>query len=240
MQKKNYNSGITLIALIITIIVILILVAVTVRTAVNSGLFGHAKNAVEKWAEAQEQEVLMENDIANMLNQYITGNTENNNSNVEDPKPEEPERVWELVETVTSPNYPESYPDNIFQVTERTYSDDIVGVKVVFKELFIEMDEWHRFDRVTIKDKNNNFIAVLCGRGKPAITLDGNYIKLSFLTDYANSYRGYSAQIYTTKNKTLVQEELASQNISLPNAIYFDERNSLKEEFELDVDSLRR
>ena len=49
MQKKSNNSGITLIALIITIIVMLILVAVTVNTAVNSGLFGHAKNATQGW-----------------------------------------------------------------------------------------------------------------------------------------------------------------------------------------------
>lgn len=34
----------------------LILVAVTVNTAVNSGLFGHAKNATSKWADEQEKE----------------------------------------------------------------------------------------------------------------------------------------------------------------------------------------
>lgn len=55
MEKRlRNNSGITLIALIITIIVILILVAVAVKIAVNSGLFGHAKNAVEGW-KAQEK-----------------------------------------------------------------------------------------------------------------------------------------------------------------------------------------
>ncbi len=77
MQKKNYhkiklknvevattsNSGITLIALIITIIVMLILVAVTVKTAVDSGLFGHAKSAVEKWGKAQEEELDLPNKI---------------------------------------------------------------------------------------------------------------------------------------------------------------------------------
>lgn len=55
MNKRN-QKGITLIALIITIIVMLILVAVVVRTAINSGLFGHAKNATEKWGDAQRKE----------------------------------------------------------------------------------------------------------------------------------------------------------------------------------------
>ena len=50
------SKGITLIALIITIIVMLILVAVTVRTAINSGLFGHAKDAASKWEKAQKDE----------------------------------------------------------------------------------------------------------------------------------------------------------------------------------------
>lgn len=44
---KN-NSGITLIALIITIIVMLILAAVTINMVVNGGLFDQAKNAVEE------------------------------------------------------------------------------------------------------------------------------------------------------------------------------------------------
>ena len=53
---KDNQKGITLIALIITIIVMLILVAVVVRTAINSGLFGHAKNATGKWADEQRKE----------------------------------------------------------------------------------------------------------------------------------------------------------------------------------------
>jgi len=57
MQKKKLSqSGITLIALIITIIVMLILVAVTVKVAIDSGLFGHAKKAVDDWKAAEEQE----------------------------------------------------------------------------------------------------------------------------------------------------------------------------------------
>jgi len=73
MQKKKLSqSGITLIALIITIIVMLILVAVTVNLAVNSGLFGHAKNATQGWKAEEEKESNIGNDnyIKDTVNQY--------------------------------------------------------------------------------------------------------------------------------------------------------------------------
>ena len=73
MQKKmKNNSGITLIALIITIIVMLILVAVAVRTAINSGLFEHAKNATKDWVSEEEKEKNMGNDnyIKDIVNEY--------------------------------------------------------------------------------------------------------------------------------------------------------------------------
>ncbi len=72
MLKNSNNSGITLIALIITIIVMLILVAVTVNTAVNSGLFGHAKNATQGWKSEEEKESNIGNDnyIKDTVNQY--------------------------------------------------------------------------------------------------------------------------------------------------------------------------
>ena len=41
---------------------ILILVAVTVTTAIQSGLFGHAGEATKQWAEEQEKEANIGND----------------------------------------------------------------------------------------------------------------------------------------------------------------------------------
>lgn len=50
------QKGITLVALVITIIVMLILVAVTVSVALNGGLFDTAKEAGNKWENAQKTE----------------------------------------------------------------------------------------------------------------------------------------------------------------------------------------
>ena len=57
----------------------LILVAVTVRVAINSGLFGHAKDATERWADAQNQEGLIGNDnsIEDTVNKYTQDGEDN-------------------------------------------------------------------------------------------------------------------------------------------------------------------
>ena len=74
---KDNQKGITLIALIITIIVMLILVAVAVRAAVNSGLFGHAKNATQGWSNAERDELAMDQQVGDLIDQY-TGAKEHN------------------------------------------------------------------------------------------------------------------------------------------------------------------
>ena len=69
------NSGITLIALVITIIVMLILVAVTISMEVNGGLFEYAGKAVGETENALKQEQQLINDI---IDEYIKPNlTEN-------------------------------------------------------------------------------------------------------------------------------------------------------------------
>ena len=55
-RNLKEESGITLIALIITIIVMLILVAVTITIAVNGGLFNYAREAGAKTNEAKDLE----------------------------------------------------------------------------------------------------------------------------------------------------------------------------------------
>ena len=54
--KERRNRGITLIALTITIILLLILAGVAISALSNNGIFERAKEAREKWQNAQELE----------------------------------------------------------------------------------------------------------------------------------------------------------------------------------------
>lgn len=54
--KEKTNKGITLVALVVTIIILLILAGVGIQALTQTGLFGKAKLAKEKYATAEEQE----------------------------------------------------------------------------------------------------------------------------------------------------------------------------------------
>lgn len=57
MKKKYKNEkGITLVALVITVIVLLILATISIQSLTNTGVFGKAKEATEKYREAEEKE----------------------------------------------------------------------------------------------------------------------------------------------------------------------------------------
>ncbi|MBO5179775.1 MAG: hypothetical protein J6B87_05475, partial [Clostridia bacterium] len=77
-SKTRQNSGITLIALVITIIVMLILVAVTISMAVNGGLFEYAGKAVGDTNNALKAEqdlgsgkVIIDNKVYNSIDEYL-------------------------------------------------------------------------------------------------------------------------------------------------------------------------
>ena len=57
MKEQMKEKGITLIALVVTIIILLILTGVTLNLALtDNGLFSKAKDAVEKYKKAEEDE----------------------------------------------------------------------------------------------------------------------------------------------------------------------------------------
>ena len=74
-MKTKRESGITLIALIITIIVLVILAAVTLNSIFGSDIIGLATNGAINYAEEQQKELDMLNDVSNMLGD-ITGDTD--------------------------------------------------------------------------------------------------------------------------------------------------------------------
>ncbi len=69
------ERGITLIALIITIIVLVILAAVTLNSIFGSNIIGLATNGAINYAEEQQKELGMLNDVSDLLGE-ITGDTD--------------------------------------------------------------------------------------------------------------------------------------------------------------------
>ncbi len=72
-QRKNKGQkGITLIALIITIIVLLILAVVAIQAVKGDGILAHAKNARDKWEEAQKNEEIALDQLTDSLKGQTT------------------------------------------------------------------------------------------------------------------------------------------------------------------------
>lgn len=57
-NKRDFQKGITLIALVITIIVLLILAIVSIKILIDQGIIGHAKNATDKYTIGKEKEFI--------------------------------------------------------------------------------------------------------------------------------------------------------------------------------------
>ena len=71
MKYFRKNDGITLIALVITIIIMLILATVSIRIAVNGGLFKYAGKATHSYQIASEREYLEQNVLSVQLEKYL-------------------------------------------------------------------------------------------------------------------------------------------------------------------------
>lgn len=67
------QTGITLIALVITIVVLLILVSVSIKLVLDGGIIAHANNAVDKYGKAQQNEI-------DQINNIFGNNEDQNNA----------------------------------------------------------------------------------------------------------------------------------------------------------------
>ena len=65
------NSGITLVALVITIIILLILAGISIATLTGSGLFEKARLAEQESKNKQEEEEGILGDYENKIGEYI-------------------------------------------------------------------------------------------------------------------------------------------------------------------------
>ena len=71
MENLKKYKGITLISLIITIILLLILATITISQLNGKGIFEKAKEARDKWQNAQEDEEMQISQYNNEIEEYI-------------------------------------------------------------------------------------------------------------------------------------------------------------------------
>ena len=81
---KNKNKGITLVALVITIIILLILAGISISSLTNTGIFGKAKEAKQKSADAELDQNTKLDEYENEIDNYLP--KKNNNKTVEQAK----------------------------------------------------------------------------------------------------------------------------------------------------------
>lgn len=74
-KAKSNETGITLVALVVTIIVLLILAGITIRLVLNdNGIIQRAKDSSEIWANASLNEEVMMGEFDNAISEYTDGN----------------------------------------------------------------------------------------------------------------------------------------------------------------------
>ncbi|KAM6443049.1 CUB and zona pellucida-like domain-containing protein 1 [Liasis olivaceus] len=97
--------------------------------------------------------------------------------------------------TFTSPNYPIKHPPFtycVWHIETEPYSK----INLTFSEIFIEMDANCKFDFLAIYDgptSGSPLVKKVCGRTAPTFESSSNAMTIVLSTDYANSYRGFSA-----------------------------------------------
>ena len=72
-ERNRKTAGITLIALVITVIILLILAGITISQLTGSGIFEKAKEARNKWQNAQEDEEAKIAKYSNEIDSYVDG-----------------------------------------------------------------------------------------------------------------------------------------------------------------------
>ncbi|XP_008569337.1 PREDICTED: CUB and zona pellucida-like domain-containing protein 1 [Galeopterus variegatus] len=99
----------------------------------------------------------------------------------------------------TSPNYPGSHPELAYCVWH-IQVDEGYKIKLSFKDIFLEIDDHCRFDFIAVYDgpsTNSGLIGQVCGLVTPTFESSSDSLTVVLSTDYANSYRGFSAS-YTS------------------------------------------
>ncbi|NWR57903.1 CUZD1 protein, partial [Bucorvus abyssinicus] len=101
--------------------------------------------------------------------------------------------------TLTTPNYPASYPPFTYCIWHIQTAKN-TKIQLQFRDFFLELDPNCQFDFTAVYDgltTNSSLLGKVCGLAQPAFESSSNAMTVVLSTDYANSYRGFSAQ-YTS------------------------------------------
>ncbi|CAP26918.1 Protein CBG06640 [Caenorhabditis briggsae] len=107
---------------------------------------------------------------------------------------------WSLTSTygiVTSPNYPENYPDNMScGVTIEVENGHLISLQ------FLAFDTEDSYDIVTVFDADNQddtkILGTFSGKAVPqTLTSTGNHMRIQFSSDLVKNFSGFSA-LYTS------------------------------------------
>ena len=81
MKKRENQTGITLVALVITIIILLILAGISISALTNTGIFKKAQEAKEKTTEAEANQQATLDEYEKELNKFLTASDISNATN---------------------------------------------------------------------------------------------------------------------------------------------------------------
>ena len=83
-KKQEKQSGITLVALVITVVVMLILAGVAIAAVVDEdGLFSKTREATEVYESATDRESKMLTNLMGQIDHYLNENKDNGNESTE-------------------------------------------------------------------------------------------------------------------------------------------------------------
>ena len=203
--RRNYSNqtGITLIALVVTIVVLLILAGVSINAIFSeNGIIKRAQDAQNKMDEAQQKDLNSINELNNWLDSKINGSTGGNTTGGDDNPPTTTPKISTLVGKVVDKNTKaeDAYGNKItipkgFKVlangtsTESasyTYSGD--NIPAVQDGIVIENGtDGNQFVWVpvgTIKNKNNTTNTITLGRYSNFTKQNGNYVPAQTAENY--------------------------------------------------------
>ena len=209
LARRNYSNqtGITLIALVVTIVVLLILAGVSINALFgDSGIINKAKDAQNKMDKAVENDQKGINELSNWLDSKINGNSGGNttggNTTGGDANPSTTPKISTLVGTVVDKNTKaeDAYGNKItipkgFKVVAHgtvagsatyTYSGD--NIPAVQDGIVIENGtDGNQFVWVpvgTIKNKDNTTNTITLGRYSNFTKQNGNYVPAQTAENY--------------------------------------------------------